>query len=123
MGWLRFDGHVAENDHEGFVVAVEKSDDGWSWRELGDADIARARRDSGIPVSWLQVGCSCGWRSPRLVAPTGTVWSPCSVFLPHSGDDEQFVEVWAVEHRDRLDLVEEARAIGRRRALGLGVAS
>lgn len=69
MGWLRDD----QPDHEGWVVAVVR-DDG-RWRELQYGDVEQE-------ISYVQIGCECGWRSPRLVAPLDTRWSPCMVVFP-----------------------------------------
>jgi len=120
MGWLREDGRSDQHEHEGYLVAVEREPDGWPWREIGGvADEARAREHGPIEVRWIQVACDCGWRSQRLVAPFMAEWSPCSVFLRTDRDEDEFIEVWATEHRDRLDNVADARRTARRRALWL----
>ncbi len=98
MGWLRDSGEDWSYDHEGYMVAVEQPERGGEWRELGGpADEARRV----IPVSYVQVACSCGWRSPRLVAPIGTEWVPCSVMTSGAVDDLAY-QIWADEHRDLL---------------------
>lgn len=74
MGW-QSDRHGL--DHEGGLVGVIE--------ERGHLRELSYPGDSEIPpqhVTVVQVGCSCGWRSQRLRAPTGTLWHPFSVTLP-----------------------------------------
>jgi hypothetical protein len=59
--------------HEGYLVGIRTvTTEGGStkFRELENAD------DDGRehPLSIVQVGCDCGWRSSRLKAPYGTRW-------------------------------------------------
>jgi hypothetical protein len=73
--------------HEGYVIGLVEESHGL-YRELTlrhDGD----RHASGppIPLQWVCVGCECGWRSPRLFAPSGTEWTPCHVWLAHDRDD------------------------------------
>ena len=116
MGWIIEDDHPKAYDHEGFVVGVVKVD--WLWHELG-LDDAESARPTPIALSWVQVGCECGWRSQRLVAPFETTWSPCSVFFRRDDLEEEFVAVWKSEHRARLDEPELARRNQYRHQLGL----
>lgn len=84
MGWFSDDLDPGYR-HEGYAVALTQ-DDGWRWRELGSDDTGTHA------VKWMQIGCSCGWRSPRMLAPQGTDWSPCCIFLPGSGEDPEHWE-------------------------------
>lgn len=102
MGWLVFDEDSWETEHEGYVLAVER--DGFGWRELGLDDSSRGKH----PVSWLQLGCECGWRSARFVAPFGTDWAPCSVMMNEQTEDAMCA-LWRAEHRDRLTDFDLAR--------------
>lgn len=116
MGWLRFDtADMAE--HEGWVVAIIRDGNFGHWRELrlGDHD---------QEISHVQVGCECGWRSPRMIAPIGTRWAPCIVLFPERhGEDHDFAaaDIWS-EHIDDLchdspgELLQRVRR--RRGALG-----
>jgi hypothetical protein len=94
MGWMHED-----TAHEGWVVAVERREQhGWTrWSEIGMDD-----QIGEVPAQWVQVGCDCGWRSPRLVAPVGTVWAPCSVFFPDAGFDDAAHDLWREHHIDLL---------------------
>ena len=93
MGWMRDSGDDWSYDHEGYLVAVEKIDG--DWREITPGDAHRGE----FHVSHVQVACSCGWRSERLVAPLGTTWAPCSVFTDGATDDLAY-GIWADEHRN-----------------------
>jgi len=106
MGWLRDSGEDWSYDHEGYVVAVEH--DTFSvpeWREVGVDDAPRGE----FPLRWVQVSCSCGWRSQRLIAPLGTTWFPVSVNFRTEADEDAAREVWATLHRDGLD--DESRSV------------
>lgn len=97
MGWIR-DGM---EDHEGFVAMVVRDD--WRWRELGIDDRAIPTDEHGYKVQHrLQVGCECGWRSERFVAPLGTDWAPCSVVLPDEETEDAAALYWSEMHMDRL---------------------
>lgn len=89
MGWQNDDGshegwveglvREQETDARGYVVSTGR------WLEVGaDFDhestdpAMRARRE----VSHVQVVCTCGWRSQRMIAPLGTYWAPCCTVLP-----------------------------------------
>ena len=95
MGWLVDDEHI--DDHEGYLVGVIKDD--WSWRELGPNDTGTHK------LQWVQIACSCGWRSQRLWAPIGAEWSPCCVFLDSDAEYDAFRSVWESEHRSQLDRI------------------
>lgn len=92
MGWLNYD-IFPDGRHEGYFVGLlpamnaDNSKSDWRFRELSSA----AGDDPGAtdwPLRSVQVGCECGWRSPRLEAPVGTVWVPFSVFAPEWFEDE-----------------------------------
>jgi hypothetical protein len=75
MGWQSSDAP----GHEGFLVGlVQDAAERDGWRELrspgDDADRENVER--------FQVGCTCGWRSPRFRAPPGTSWWPFTLELP-----------------------------------------
>lgn len=110
MGW-NADGAEA---HEGYLVGlvpeVGKTIDGIEYesgilRELGyhrDGD-----RQGDVPLQWVCVGCDCGWRSPRMLAPTGTHWTPCRVWIAYGADDsivegyeESARKLWLAHVRD-----------------------
>ena len=93
MGWFNEDVDP-ELRHEGHAVALVQ-EDGWRWRELGVDD--RGHHD----ITWMQVACTCGWRSPRMLAPVGTTWWR-SIDLPAFLDDpyhwEDIAETFWAEH-------------------------
>lgn len=95
MGWLVDDEHI--DDHEGYLVGVIK--DG-VWRDLWIDDHAH-----GGPLMYMQIACSCGWRSQRLVAPVGTEWFPCAVFMRSDDEYDAYRSVWESEHRSQLDRI------------------
>ena len=70
--------------HAGYLIGLlpcedpRRREDGY--RELGFHDDAVAV--TGIFLRWVQVGCTCGWRSPRMDAPIGACWWPAYVDAP-----------------------------------------
>lgn len=42
------------------------------------------------PVTHIQVVCTCGWRSPHLLAPFGVRWAPSMTCLDHVSSSEEF---------------------------------
>ena len=78
MGWI----NDSAPGHEGYLIGIVPAlnpDDTLRYRELclaTDAD-----RDNVI-LRHVQVGCDCGWRSPRLAAPSSTRWRPSAVEAP-----------------------------------------
>lgn len=116
VGWLRCDGQEHSNDHEGWVVAVVR--DGYGWRELHLDD---APQD----VTYVQVGCECGWRSPRLIAPLGTRFAPCFVDFPtrHGQRDDLYhdtaADLWSI-HMDQMSADSPSELLDRARALHCG---
>lgn len=87
---LQHPDHGAE--HEGYLIGY--APDG--------APIAYPAEDLA-EVARLGAACSCGWRSPRWTAPSGTRWRPCSVHLPAGAEDEALVEVLWRAHLAELD--------------------
>lgn len=82
--------------HEGYVVGFHERAPGSAvYRELDGSDLDE--RD----VHVIAVGCDCGWRSPHLVAPHGTLWHPCSVFLP-TVSHEDFVRAILHWHWEQM---------------------
>ena len=82
MGWL--------NDnapgHEGWLVALVRDEEhGLArndyFRELELCD-TRTRF-----VSTMQVGCDCGWRSPRMAAPLGAEWHPFILYVDDATEE------------------------------------
>jgi hypothetical protein len=71
MGWT-----TEENPgHEGYVIGLVPD------RELGGVVRLRELRypdDQAVVerVERVVVGCDCGWRSPHLLAPSGTSYAP-----------------------------------------------
>ena len=95
MGWM----FSNAPEHEGYLIGIVQQDE-LRWRELGFDDEARARgRRYGIPLSMIQVGCDCGWRSPRIAAPFGTYWSPFIV-----NTREEFEEEMRERWREHVEL-------------------
>lgn len=97
MGWWNPD-LDPNNEHEGYIVALvpATNPDGtasdWRYRELsGEASDHPGPHDR--PLHTVQVGCPCGWRSPRLDAPSGSVWVPFAVFAPEWFED-RCRELW-----------------------------
>lgn len=94
MGWFIED----KPHHEGYLVGLVREErGGWTyWRELAyPADQHRAEGD----ITTVQVGCECGWRSSRLVAPALTKWAPHVVVLEpdlrsHREFEEQARALW-----------------------------
>ncbi|WP_437804525.1 hypothetical protein [Sorangium sp. So ce693] len=89
MGWT----HDEHPGHEGYLVATEREANG-TWHEVRYPD------DQKRPVSSLLVACDCGWRSPRLVAPMGSMWFPFIVEIPERYR-ERAHELWR-RHFDSL---------------------
>lgn len=84
MGWF--------NDqaprHEGYLVGLrtittEGGSVGFRALESEDDD---GRQE--LPLRIVQVGCDCGWRSQRLRAPFGTMWSGL-VVLPRAEQERE----------------------------------
>jgi hypothetical protein len=104
MGWQHEEHGTA---HEGYLIGLVEEERGSGlFRELTrrhDGNI-----DGAIPLRYVCVGCDCGWRSPRMFAPSGTEWTPCSVWLAHGrGDDsiadgyeESARKIWAAHVAD-----------------------
>lgn len=105
MGWVcEEDGH-----HEGYLVAVVRVPNTVEWRELTSAD-----DDQGTRV--FQAACVCGWRSARLVAPSGSRFLgglvelprwPASLMFPRGQDhriETQAVKLWQAHTRELADL-------------------
>jgi len=86
MGWT----NDAAPEHEGSLVGLRACDDarrrGDGFRELTIHDDADAAK--GIFLRWVQVGCACGWRSPRLEAPIGACWWSAYVDAPEWFEEE-----------------------------------
>lgn len=76
--------------HEGYLVGIVLATDAggapssWRYRELS----LSAGDDGNVRLTRVQMGCSCGWRSPRLVAPVGTLYFPSIVDAPQAFEDE-----------------------------------
>ncbi|HKY40716.1 MAG TPA: hypothetical protein VJN18_32500 [Polyangiaceae bacterium] len=83
MGWCSND----HPEHEGYLIGLVKPKDGWRYRDLNEGDGQVDR------VAYVQVGCDCGWRSPRIYAPVGTKFIP-SVVLAEPAFDDLAVELW-----------------------------
>lgn len=85
MGW--FSGEPQDDGHEGYIVAVVREDG--SFRELS-YPLDRENRDD---IAIVQVGCDCGWRSPRMHAPFGTRFRPYIV-MTSPGFEEVCLDLW-----------------------------
>lgn len=85
MGWCCEDG-----THEGYLVGLVPDEAHGvfvghiqgRWRELSGRD------EITTSVEFVQVACSCGWRSPLLRAPDGTQFMPSSVMAPKAFEDD-----------------------------------
>lgn len=92
MGWCNPD-LDPDARHEGYLVGLvpAANRDGtlstWRYRELSsESGDDPGRTDQ--PLRTVQVGCECGWRSPRLDAPWGTMWVPFMVFAPEAFEED-----------------------------------
>lgn len=117
MGWLIDDGRDDSYDHEGYVVGLVKDDPKHTgfeaWRELGADDRRPIHWSNPMVRLYIQVGCSCGWRSQRLVPPVGTEWMPCCVVMDEE-HSERAAAVWEHEHRRRLPECDGYRSVSLR---------
>lgn len=84
--------------HEGYLVGIEREKDrtpnGYvvstdRWHDIEGDAYAPIR-----PVHHLQVECTCGWRSQRLLAPIGTRWIPHTVLLPSDELEDVTYLLW-----------------------------
>lgn len=112
MGWIDdIDGH-----HEGYLVACVQENGSSIWRELSYPNDKTKRED----IKRVQVGCDCGWRSPRIIAPYGTRFLPFCVALPER--DEQDFESAAIKlWRAHLAEIREIMAAGNYYETGIGL--
>lgn len=88
MGWNHDD-----TTHEGYLVAIVTDTGGHFLgamtgraAELGSPDDCTFNVRA-VFVRRAKAACSCGWRSPLLVAPNGTSWSPSTVDAPRWFED------------------------------------
>lgn len=111
MGWFDTDSDP-DGRHEGYIVGLVPAIDAdgevstWRFRELSSA----AGDDPGaidLPLSTVQAGCDCGWRSPRMQAPHGTVWVPFSV-IASEWLEEQCRQRWREHVTREADRREDA---------------
>jgi hypothetical protein len=74
MGWF----YEERPGHEGYIAAfVEREPGSALWREL-----SYPVQEESSDVRRIAAACACGWRSPHVLAPRGTEWSPFAVWLP-----------------------------------------
>jgi hypothetical protein len=94
MGWQTSD----VPGHEGFLVGLVHDAAGRDgWRELrSPADDAERTN-----IEMFQVGCECGWRSPRFRAPPDTSWWPFTLRFPefHEALREVAGDLWCQHWR------------------------
>jgi hypothetical protein len=102
MGWF----HDAHPGHEGYVVGIEKDRNGL-YRELGYPD-----REPRARVHYFCLGCDCGWRSERFVAPLGAEYGPFSTELGDEALEDACRDLWR-RHVETLGDGYDARLIGR----------
>jgi hypothetical protein len=76
--------------HEGYLRGLVETDEAGIWvrrngrtgllpevREFGEyVGDSPTHLDKATPVTLVQVGCTCGWRSPRFAAPATADWRP-----------------------------------------------
>lgn len=78
MGWF-----LDDPAHEGYlvgVVQIVRPFGSGYLRELNyREDCDREVGPDGLSLHSIQVGCDCGWRSRRFVAPLSARWFPCHV--------------------------------------------
>lgn len=93
MGWFLSD----VDGHEGFLVAYVP-DQEREWIELNyfspDAHSQNLRA--------FGVGCSCGWRSRRFVAPFGTSYHPHIVEMADATAEMGARELWKAHAEAKL---------------------
>jgi hypothetical protein len=91
MGWFSDEAP----GHEGYVVGLVEVGP-YRWRELGvDDQVAEA-------IRWVQVGCECGWRSCRMIAPCRTRWYPSTVEIADEYQDRA-AALWRGHVRELVD--------------------
>lgn len=122
MGWMH-----DKIGHEGYAVALERIRDdrgSYDWHEITygrmcarvDAEQA-AGRPVTIRVEAVQAGCDCGWRSERLSAPLGTIWTPYIVSFPRVVEeqaDDAIRALWLEHMATAIDLSSSDRNAGGR---------
>lgn len=104
MGWLRFTSDAAAEDpddvgydHEGWAQGIVRGEWSHEWRDLGLDDAAMPEGKT----LYVQLVCSCGWRSHRLSAPAGVEWFPCSIQMDAAVEDVA-AEMWWELHRKHV---------------------
>lgn len=107
MGWFDSD-HVG---HEGYLVGLVKDEERGLAAEAYMRRLAYPHDDTSLRVEQLQVGCACGWRSARFLAPTGTEWGPFAVELPTGTEELQAIarDMWR-RHLDDPELFDAPRS-------------
>ncbi len=67
------------------------------YRENGSDPLSGVKLDGHkIPLQYVKVGCTCGWRSP-LIHVHGAYWVPCCVMAPEAFE-EKAARLW--EHHN-----------------------
>lgn len=56
-------------------------------------------QDGKVPLEYVKIGCSCGWRSPIVRAWGGTYWAPCMVFTSDTFE-ERAALLWQAHVRE-----------------------
>lgn len=114
MGWIHVEGDDQLDEHEGYVVGLERlRNEHAQWREFSmHADGPRydalklEERKHGLRVEYVQVVCGCGWRSQVLMAPLGTRWDPSCITFPSllRGDDfdDAACRIWSEQHIEHI---------------------
>lgn len=89
MGWL----NDKAPGHEGWLVALVRDEErGLArndyFREMDLEDVRSLRCEAAPrPGMNMQVGCDCGWRSPRMRAPSGAEWHPFMLTVDEATED------------------------------------
>lgn len=109
MGIVMCDPTPDDRGHEGYAIGLVHDPDGTiysdriSYRQVNDGDVIAPFRTD---VTYVQVACDCGWRSPVMSAPYGTEWAPRCVFFPTSALgpawDDVIADIWRRQHIDVL---------------------
>lgn len=118
MTWIRDDTPGHEGDLLGLVVVdyARRADGAYAgeftlrygdpYRELHGATDGPSTLWYGRYLSVVQLGCTCGWRSERLEAPTSACWRGYVDALPWF--QEQCRNLWAAHAKGTVFGAQEA---------------
>lgn len=104
MGWM----HDNHEGHEGYIVGLVE--EGSVFRELGYPSGEERQR-----LNYVSVGCDCGWRSLRLVAPARAEWVPFCVETHDEDFDERARALWLAHVESTDDVFDTLARVWLRR--------